>query len=1073
MIKRTFFTLLATILLSFNSFSQTPISTREQFLSVIEQGLSGNYIQTADIVLGDLGTLNEAIINGTFTGTYNGNGYSISYSAAFHRDNSDDSNLGLFEIVNGTIQNLNIVNSYATLSGTGNDMNVGLICGLLNGNITNCHVMGDVNSTVTPEEGNGSDAGLIVGQLGGHLYCCSGVGNVSGVGYAGGLIGQAVAGSIKGCSFVGSVKAIEPQLHFVVGGEYDRNYGAYAGGISGYTRSAVNPFELCYVNADIEGAQGARGITNAKYNNNNSINTISVTNCFAKGTVTSKGEETAQGTEPTMTTSVIDSDNEVASGVSNYNYIYNSATDDQESNGSTTKSSLNGVRNAEDKTNFYFSRETGEVILVYGQNIGCEKPEFTAGIYRTGNNTYTYYYEVTFAESGRYEYVLKREGETIANNITENTILRIELGSRRNNNNATWGDLVGEYEFTAKRLCTSEDGQPSTSSLTTYKSFATINGNRNSLNLTESDCKQPTSLSVSELTPTSATITITGVFANNPQFIYNIDDGEEQQVSGTSISLTGLAGSTIYKLRVEQKCSEDSYSLPFTIEFITPPSDYETINNGLFNVASTWNTNRVPDGKNENITIKHNVQLTHTLTLSGTTTLKIDDENNNDDNTETAILIIDRLGQLINMTSNDILGIAEVKTPINQQKQWAFIGAPFKTVENNINNYKLESIIPVTGSDVVVSLYNDADQEWITDTYANYTSIVETGKGYFGYPHYTGAVTFTTYGDLWDWDLNNGAGGMGKYTDEAAKYKLNKDNVTITGKTASFVPLSNPYPAKLSVSKFLNNNQVQSVYKYNHSTQGFEVVTENNTEIDIAEGFFVKLKTDVSSVTFSQTQLTAYPGNKSQTAEREFVELVLTADNISSKLYFAHNEQAELGYDIFDADKLFAMTEMTEPYFLTQGIRLVKEEVNTLPYYATMNVRSYENKEVSFKANNIPQGIAVSLIDGEETIELNEGVVYTTNVSSGENANRFKVLFSQSVGLNDVEELEVNITNNNRLVNITTSEKDLQIEVYNALGQRVFATKDFNFSLNNVSAGAYMIKAFNNKASKTQKIIIK
>jgi hypothetical protein len=151
----------------------------------------------------------------------------------------------------------------------------------------------------------------------------------------------------------------------------------------------------------------------------------------------------------------------------------------------------------------------------------------------------------------------------------------------------------------------------------------------------------------------------------------------------------------------------------------------------------------------------------------------------------------------------------------------------------------------------------------------------------------------------------------------------------------------------------------------------------------------------------------------------------------------------------------------------------VKEEVNTLPYYATMNVRSFENKEVKFKANYIPEGYAVSLIDGEETIDLNEGVEYVTNVMAGENADRFKVLIKKSLSLEEAEELQVNIYNDNRYVNIETSESDLQIEVYNALGQRVFATKDRNFVLNDVSAGAYLVKAFSKTASKSQKIVVR
>jgi hypothetical protein len=138
-----------------------------------------------------------------------------------------------------------------------------------------------------------------------------------------------------------------------------------------------------------------------------------------------------------------------------------------------------------------------------------------------------------------------------------------------------------------------------------------------------------------------------------------------------------------------------------------------------------------------------------------------------------------------------------------------------------------------------------------------------------------------------------------------------------------------------------------------------------------------------------------------------------------------------------------------------------------------MNVRSFADDTVSFVVENIPEGLSVSIIDGENIIDMVEGGVYTTEILTGENADRFKVLIKKSVSISDVEELEVNITNNNRHISIETTETDLQVEVYNALGQKVLSTKDRNFTLNQVSAGAYLIKAFNNKASKTQKVVVK
>ncbi len=68
------------------------INSAEEFLRIgvdANYPSNGNYIQTANIDLGNMGTLDTAIIK-LFRGTYDGGGHSISYSATFrgksHRD---------------------------------------------------------------------------------------------------------------------------------------------------------------------------------------------------------------------------------------------------------------------------------------------------------------------------------------------------------------------------------------------------------------------------------------------------------------------------------------------------------------------------------------------------------------------------------------------------------------------------------------------------------------------------------------------------------------------------------------------------------------------------------------------------------------------------------------------------------------------------------------------------------------------------------------------------------------------------------------------------------------------------
>jgi hypothetical protein len=403
-------------------------------------------------------------------------------------------------------------------------------------------------------------------------------------------------------------------------------------------------------------------------------------------------------------------------------------------------------------------------------------------------------------------------------------------------------------------------------------------------------------------------------------------------------------------------------------------------------------------------------------------------------------------------------GVSGLLQGTNGVHKWCLMGAPFES-------YKLAAITPdASGHDVSISLWNYNEGVWYTN-WATIHDDVTRAEGFFVFPFHNNDIKFTT-----------------KPTDagfENEKYSINNGDFSVTknaaGENGNWVVLANPYTFNLDVVAFLANQtglQGDVVYTYN----GTSFATVSSGEVKVADGFFLNYADDgQKTINFREKQGRWYtnPTPSKSTTAREFVRLAMLEGEIETEVLFAQNDEATEEYDIFDANKLFSPNEIAEPYFVTNNIALAKEEVNTLPYYATMNVKSYGNKEVTFKANYIPEGLAVSIIDGEETIDLGEGVEYTTNVIAGENADRFKVLIKKSLSISDAEELDVNIYNDNRHINIETLENDLQVEVYNALGQKVLSTKDRNFTLNQVSAGAYLIKAFNNKASKTQKILVK
>ena len=471
-----------------------------------------------------------------------------------------------------------------------------------------------------------------------------------------------------------------------------------------------------------------------------------------------------------------------------------------------------------------------------------------------------------------------------------------------------------------------------------------------------------------------------------------------------------------------------------------------TKENGDFNDVDTWGVDDMTGltGKDRKIRSIDTVTIPNGFFL--------DISGSNPKLTNNGTLVLKQGGQLVGVPEGS--GTIEVETPNFEDRAWYFVGAPFA-------NYGFDVIkFHSSTDDAVVSLFNHSTAQWRDDYTAIYAETVAAGEGFLVWP-FTAAkanepVVFT----------NKRTSGT--------NYSLNNSDVTVTKTLPEgndrWMALANPYTFKLNIATFLENNQTEiqgnGVYIFN----GTSFDLKETGEIKVTEGFFVNFTSGgEKTANFKKTQRYA-PSAKANT-EREFIELTLQNGNDKVRVYLAHNEDAEQGYDILDANKMFATTGVAEPYFVTDGIALIKEEVRDLPYYATMNVRSQQDTVMNFVLTNLPEGYAVSIIDGEEVIDMVEGGVYSTEILTGENADRFKVLVKKNVGLADVEELDVKIVNSNRHIAITAQE-DVKVTVYNTLGQKVFETEETNFVLSGVASGAYVVKVQGAKASKSQKIIV-
>ena len=673
---------------------------------------------------------------------------------------------------------------------------------------------------------------------------------------------------------------------------------------------------------------------------------------------------------------------------------------------------------------------------------------------------YSYWFPITFV-APCFEIV----GTPTAENITQTSATLNGLASGYV---VVLSDGTNTTNYTASGATLSLTGLRSathyTAEVRSYCNPAMERYSSKTVEFTTEGCYSPTNVTITDITPLQAKVSWTRGNQNlsELQFQYLLEEkaGETYtQVQtadgyvGTSKTFTNLKPATQYRVSIAEQCGT-AYGTPTVVTFTTStPGNFVAINTGGWGIPTTWKDRRIPDGLGGTITLIRGVEvpLDTKLELKENYTL-----------INNGPLLINN-GELVNTTDNNNLGKVRISFTGTQNK-WKFIGAPFTSSQDR--KYRLESIEPVSGSDVAVVLYDYPSGAW-SSNWATINNRVPQAEGYFAWPFYSGTITFNN-------DYNN---------DGTVDYTLNNSNITVERNVVNslggnWMALANPYPAKLNIATFLNDNSSAGltggvVYTFNGSS--FDVTNGTSGSLPVCEGFFVNFSgSGTKSVSFNKEQMTSYPtasAAKSKTAQNPWIEMSLVNKRDEVKFYFVQNPLAEQGYDKYDANKLFATTGVAEPYFVTDGMNLVKEEVKELPYYATLNVRSEQDTLMTFVADKIPEGYRVSLIDGEQTIEMNEGSRYETNISAGENADRFKLLIQNNVGLSQVSQADITITNSNRHVAIS-AEAISNVEVFNALGQRVYQTKASTFTLSGVQSGVYVVRVSTAKGTKSQKIVV-
>jgi len=172
-------------------------------------GLTRHYVLNEDIVLVPPaeGQSNWTRIGGTFTGSFDGNGKTITGLTMTDTTYENGNNLGMFSIIgtSGIVKNLGLIN--VNINGY---FAVGGIAGQNGGNIFNCFTTGTITGTAYAIGGIVGHQILITGaSVSGKVENCYSYVNITGARNVGGIVGTNDYGTINNCFSTGSVSSTQ------------------------------------------------------------------------------------------------------------------------------------------------------------------------------------------------------------------------------------------------------------------------------------------------------------------------------------------------------------------------------------------------------------------------------------------------------------------------------------------------------------------------------------------------------------------------------------------------------------------------------------------------------------------------------------------------------------------------------------------------------------------------------------------------------------------------------------------------------------------------------------------------
>ncbi len=304
--------------------------------------------------------------------------------------------------------------------------------------------------------------------------------------------------------------------------------------------------------------------------------------------------------------------------------------------------------------------------------------------------------------------------------------------------------------------------------------------------------------------------------------------------------------------------------------------------------------------------------------------------------------------------------------------------------------------------------------------------------------------------------------------------------------------LGNPYPSAIDLdvlysintqsSSFYTWNQANGQYStYNAQTQIGQLGATNI--IPANQGFFVNVVA-AGNYTFMDAYRTHSTTPLVKSTPANILRLKVQGNNLGDEAVITFNSNATNHYDFkFDSRKLMGSGDAPQMYTVANGEKLsinsLSELIPNTSVSVPMNLEVGADGNYMITAselNSFTVNTTVYLIDSKtnQTINMSQNPVYSFTANTGDNANRFTVLFAAASGINsnNADNLVIFSHNNDVFVTNKGNETIREIQITNALGQQIVKTGTESRISLNVEIGYYFVKVITSGKTYTQKVFI-